>query len=83
MLEYEERIVSTEIEVYSKRKVPVPDELSDRKQQLEIKMQLLVLQVQTGKLTMESMLITFLHSNIITICQTYTINCYSSVHGSG
>jgi hypothetical protein len=54
VLEFEERRVSAEIEAQSKRKATVPEELTDRKQQLEIKMQLLVLQVQTGKLTMES-----------------------------
>ena len=56
VLEAELDQVTRQIAQYQVKKAKVPEDLTDRKQQLEIKMQLLVLQVQMGKLTMDAYL---------------------------
>jgi hypothetical protein len=53
VLEYELKMADQQITQHKVKKGSVPDDLMDKKQQIEIKMQLLVLQVQSGKLTME------------------------------
>ena len=53
VLEYELNLVTQTMAALQAKKQAVPEDLVDRKQQLDIKMQLLVLQVQSGKLTME------------------------------
>lgn len=53
MLEGEIQAVDAKISAFKTKKLTVPDELVDRKQALEIKMNMLILQVQTGSLTME------------------------------
>lgn len=56
VLEFEQKSVNMEIEALQKKKLTVPDELTDRRQQIEIKLSLLILQVQSGKLTMDAYL---------------------------
>lgn len=53
VLEGEIQAVDAKISAFKTKKLTVPDELVDRKQALEIKMNMLILQVQTGSLTME------------------------------
>jgi hypothetical protein len=53
VLEYEIEAVDSEISAFTIKRQPVPDHLTDRKQALEIKMSMLIAQVQGGILTME------------------------------
>jgi hypothetical protein len=53
VLEWEQKTIKGKIEAYEAKKQPVPEELTDRLQQVEIKMSVLVLSVQTGQLTVE------------------------------
>ncbi|CAG8592425.1 4859_t:CDS:2, partial [Ambispora gerdemannii] len=56
VLEQEINLVNNQIASLQAQHKPVSDDLVDRKQALEIKMNLLVIQVQTGQLTMEKYL---------------------------
>jgi hypothetical protein len=53
VLEHEQKVVNEAIAGFKARGATVPDDLTDRQQQIDIRISLLVLQVQTGKLTME------------------------------
>lgn len=50
------QLIDQQIAALTAKKCKIPDDLIDRKQALEIKMNLLVVQVQSGSLTMESYL---------------------------
>ncbi|RUS25235.1 hypothetical protein BC938DRAFT_472446 [Jimgerdemannia flammicorona] len=56
VLEQELNTVNGQIAVLTARGQPIPDDLTDRKQAIDIKMNLLVIQVQTGQLTMDDYL---------------------------
>ncbi|CAG8564590.1 2963_t:CDS:10 [Ambispora leptoticha] len=56
VLEQEINLVNNQIASLQAQRKPVSDDLVDRKQALEIKMNLLIIQVQTGQLTMEKYL---------------------------
>lgn len=56
VLEHELTVINAQITTLTSRNQPVPDDLTDRKQALDIKMNLLVVQVQTGLLTMDAYL---------------------------
>ncbi|CAG8631475.1 6053_t:CDS:2, partial [Paraglomus brasilianum] len=53
VLEKEMGLVDSQIDTFKKQHKPVPEDLIDRKQALEIKMSLLVIQVESGQLTMD------------------------------
>lgn len=52
-MEQEMEKITKATQEYASKGKKVPDELVERKQELDIKMSMLVISVQTGKLTME------------------------------
>ncbi|KAG9291380.1 hypothetical protein G9A89_003484 [Geosiphon pyriformis] len=56
VLEHEINLANNLISSLKSQRKPIPEDLTDRKQALEIKMNLLIIQVQTGQLTMENYL---------------------------
>ncbi|OZJ02625.1 hypothetical protein BZG36_03831 [Bifiguratus adelaidae] len=56
VLEHEVGLVDAQIAACTSKSLPVPEEIADRKQALDIKINLLVIQVQTGQLTMDAYL---------------------------
>jgi len=53
VLENEAAQVDAQIAAYAQKKQPTPEALVDRKQALELKMSILVIQVQSGQITPE------------------------------
>src|SRR6266498_5477488 len=56
VIQHEVEAVNAQIATLEAQHKPVPDDLTDRKNALEIKQNLLVIQVQTGQLTMDKYL---------------------------
>jgi len=54
VLEHELEVVNSQLAVYAQKKAAPPDELVDRKQAIELKINILVIQVQSGQLTSEA-----------------------------
>ncbi len=54
VLEAEQESVQKQIQQYAAQRKEPPEDLVDRKQQIDLKLNLLQIQVQTGQLTMEA-----------------------------
>jgi hypothetical protein len=54
VLEYEQQKIEKEIETLKQANKNVPEDLLDRLAQVKLKLNLLMLQIQTGQLTIES-----------------------------